>query len=131
MSTILSASRGDVDSDIALLTTENDKVVLMFSGARCPPCKKLYPVFNLLAQSMPDIKFVKVDVEEFAQASSDFGITCMPTFLFYCHGHCVGKIEGGSSNALQAACADLNDKRIAPQAGGGGSLLQKYAPKSV
>jgi hypothetical protein len=57
------------------------------------------------------------------QASNDFDIKRMPTFLFYAQGRCVNKIEGGAADLLTKAVYDLAQTQSEE------SLLDKYAAK--
>jgi thiol-disulfide isomerase/thioredoxin len=49
---------------------------------RCPPCKRIAPVFEKLAGEHKDIKFVKIDIDELADSAQHAGITSVPTFQF-------------------------------------------------
>lgn len=44
------------------------------------------PKFEEMAQQFTDVIFLKVDVDENEEVASDYGISCMPTFIFVKNG---------------------------------------------
>merc|ERR1712230_83825 len=66
------------------LADAGDKLVVVdFTATWCGPCQRIAPVFAKLAEEMPDVVFVKVDVDENDETASACGIQSMPTFQFY------------------------------------------------
>ena len=49
--------------------------------------------------------FVKIDVDDNAEASQAAGITCMPTFQFYKGGNKVDELQGASIDRLKEMIA--------------------------
>ena len=39
-----------------------------------------------MSKEMPDVVFIKVDVDECEDVASDYNISCMPTFLYLKNG---------------------------------------------
>merc|ERR1711869_46266 len=75
------ATKADFDK---CLTDAGDKLVVVdFTATWCGPCQRIAPVFAKLAEEMPDIVFVKVDVDENEETAGACGIQAMPTFQFY------------------------------------------------
>lgn len=60
----------------------------------CPYCKMLKPVFELVAENYPAIKFVKINVDEEPELASRYGIQGIPVIKFFCEGREVGEIVG-------------------------------------
>ena len=54
-----------------------------------------------------DVVFIKVDVDENAEASEAAGIECMPTFQFYKAGAKVDELRGADLEGLKAKVAAL------------------------
>ena len=60
----------------------NDKVIFDFYAEWCGPCKSLAPILKKV-EGATDIKVVKVDVEKEADLAQLFGISSVPTMVFY------------------------------------------------
>ena len=67
--------------DNALKSAKN--VIVDFSAVYCRPCQLLFPKFEKLAETEPDIKFYKTDVDKEPELVEKYRIKCMPTFLFF------------------------------------------------
>ena len=65
-------------------------VLLDFWAAWCGPCRMIAPILDELAVENPDVKIVKVNVDEEPELANQFGITSIPA-LFVMNG---GKITG-------------------------------------
>ena len=58
-------------------------VLVDFFATWCGPCKMLSPVLEEVANENPDLKVLKVDVDEVGALAARFGIQAIPTlFLF-------------------------------------------------
>ena len=82
--------------------------VVDFTATWCGPCQRIAPVFAKLAEEMPDIVFVKVDVDENEETAGACGISCMPTFQFYKGGEKVHEFSGASEEKIREALAQYN-----------------------
>jgi thioredoxin 1 len=70
-------------------------VMVDFSATWCGPCRRLAPVVEELAREHAGkIKVVKLDIDENAQAAAQYGITGVPTLLFFMGGAVVGRLMG-------------------------------------
>lgn len=59
-------------------------IVLYFTATWCNPCKMIWPkVRELSNKHKNSILFVKIDVDEFEDLSSECDVNSMPTFQFY------------------------------------------------
>merc|ERR1712023_434740 len=72
--------------DKALADAGDKLVVVDFTATWCGPCQRIAPVFQKLAEEMPDVVFVKVDVDENEETAGECGIQAMPTFQYYKNG---------------------------------------------
>lgn len=86
-------------------------VAVDFFATWCPPCKAIAPVYEKLAAKHAadgHFAFAKVNVEEAVDAAQKYGVTAMPTFLFFKEGKQVKvngqlDIKGANPPALTAA----------------------------
>ena len=53
----------------------------MFSAAWCSPCKQAKPVFQQLKETIKDVEFEIVDIDEQHEMAQDFDIRGVPTFM--------------------------------------------------
>ncbi|KAJ8614034.1 hypothetical protein CTAYLR_009611 [Chrysophaeum taylorii] len=85
-----------------------DKIVVIdFSATWCGPCKMIGPAFASLAQQMPEVGFVKVDVDEVPEASAEYDVSALPTFVFLKEGAEVARFSGASLSKLRDTLADV------------------------
>ncbi|KAL7941321.1 thioredoxin-like protein [Trichoderma barbatum] len=105
------------------LLASNTYVAIDFFADWCPPCKAIAPVYQSLADKHTADKylaFAKVNVDHVQDVAARYGITAMPTFLFFKDGQQVavnGKamIQGADPRSLGAAAEKLSglaQKRI-------------------
>ena len=64
------------------LTNENKNVVIDFYASWCGSCKMLAPIFENVAATTQNVKFVKVNVDEATELASLFGIQSIPTMIY-------------------------------------------------
>ncbi|KAF9970026.1 hypothetical protein BGZ73_007400 [Actinomortierella ambigua] len=76
------------------------KVIIDFYADWCGPCKIIAPKYNDLATKYPDIKFLKVNVDDLNASSEKAGVRAMPTFQTYHNGEKVGEALGANPAAL-------------------------------
>lgn len=70
-------------------------VVVDFYASWCGPCKRLSPMLDRLAAPLtPQVKFVKVNVDEAAALARRFDIQGIPTLLFFQTGRVVDRMVG-------------------------------------
>lgn len=69
--------------DYSRYLTNNLYVVANFSASFCKPCKEISPFIEELTIIYPNIKFLKVDIEDGSEISDYFNISSIPYFKFY------------------------------------------------
>ncbi|KAI5319672.1 hypothetical protein L3X38_039380 [Prunus dulcis] len=77
-------------------------MVIDFTASWCGPCRFIAPFLAELAKKLPNVIFVKVDVDELKSVAQDWAVEAMPTFMFLKEGKIVGQ-SGGSKERRAAA----------------------------
>ena len=74
---------------------ESDQLVLVdFFTKWCSPCKRMIPILEQLANDNPQVKVVKIDVEENISTGVKFDISSVPTLIFLKDGSEIKRIVG-------------------------------------
>ena len=77
---------------------ESDKPVLMdFWASWCGPCRMVLPIIDEIAEENPDIKVVKVNVDEEIELASQFGVMSIPALFVMKNGEIVNQAVGAKS----------------------------------
>lgn len=69
-------------------------VVIDFWAAWCGPCRMLSPIIDQLDESVKNVKFCKVNVDEEAELSRKFGVMSIPTVVFMIDGNIAQTLVG-------------------------------------
>ncbi|ODV78055.1 thioredoxin [Suhomyces tanzawaensis NRRL Y-17324] len=86
--------------------------VIDFYATWCGPCKALEPIFDMLAQRVPEVQFGRVDVDAAQDVAGEYGITAMPTCLFFKDGQKVDTIIGANPPKLVELIQKHGDVKI-------------------
>lgn len=73
---------------------QNGNVLVDFYATWCGPCQMLTSVLEEFSQQFPNVKVVKVDVDQFAELARSHGIMSVPTLELYQNGLLVKKEIG-------------------------------------
>ncbi|KXJ86974.1 thioredoxin-like protein [Microdochium bolleyi] len=120
--------------ELDTVLASNTYVVVDFYADWCPPCRAIAPVFSKLADEHTlkgKLAFAKVNVDHVNDVAGRYGVSAMPTFVFFANGkpqavdaadvkrgqsvvadssgH-VEKIRGADPMALKAVVAALSAK---------------------
>jgi len=94
MTTKLIIEGTDKNFDDEVIKSEIPTVV-DFWASWCAPCKALVPTLEAVAKAYTDkVKVVKVDIERHQKVTQKFGISSIPTLLFFKDGEVRGQIVG-------------------------------------
>ena len=69
-------------------------VLIDFFATWCGPCKMLSPVIEQVEREKPELKVVKVDVDEAPQIAVQYGIQAIPTLFLLKDGKMVDQRMG-------------------------------------
>ena len=76
------------------LVSGKNLVAADFWAPWCPYCMRLKPIFESIASKYPEIRFVKINVDEQQELASRYGIRGIPIIKFFCEEKEVGEIVG-------------------------------------
>ena len=98
-----------LNSDNFDKTVNSDKPVLVdFWATWCGPCRMLGPTIEALAEEMGDKALVcKLDVDQAPEIADEFGITAVPTLIFFRKGQKIGTSPMASKDELKARLEQL------------------------
>ncbi|KAI8915715.1 thioredoxin-like protein, partial [Gorgonomyces haynaldii] len=74
--------------------------VVDFWAEWCGPCKAVAPRFEQLSKEHTQVQFLKVNVDEQQEISSQHQIRAMPTFLFFKQGKLLDTVVGADINKI-------------------------------
>ncbi|KAB2044883.1 hypothetical protein ERO13_D01G101800v2 [Gossypium hirsutum] len=80
-------------------------VVVDFTASWCGPCRFISPILVDLAKKLPNVIFLKVDVDELNTVAQEWAIEAMPTFVFLKEGTIIDKVVGARKEELQQKIA--------------------------
>ena len=65
------------------MKSNGDKLLVDFFASWCGPCKMLIPRLELLETQYPNVKFVKLDVDENREYAMEMGLRSVPTVQIF------------------------------------------------
>eukprot|EP00041_Stephanoeca_diplocostata_P007088 m.97728 g.97728 ORF g.97728 m.97728 type:complete len:207 (-) comp16727_c0_seq1:87-707(-) len=97
--------------ELTTLVSENKKTgkTVYWTATWCGPCKQISPEFEKLAKEYEEMDFAKVDIDEVSDAAKSAGITSVPTFQFFKHGHFLGQFSGADVDKLKSYVRQVDD----------------------
>jgi len=101
MSSLIHSVVDKDDYDTQLKEAGSKLVVVDFYATWCGPCKMIAPKLDEMASQFTDVIFLKVDVDDCEEVASQYGISCMPTFMFIKKTEKVAEFSGANADKLR------------------------------
>lgn len=97
---VLTITKDNFNSEVV----NSDKTVLLdFWATWCGPCQMLAPIVHDFAESHPEIKVGKIDVDAESALAAQFGIMSIPTLIVFKNGKIANQAIGyQSADQLEA-----------------------------
>eukprot|EP00249_Psilotum_nudum_P034678 c54055_g1_i1 orf=133-474(-) len=85
--------------------TQSKLIVVDFTATWCGPCRIMAPFFVELSIKYSDVVFLKVDVDQLEDVTTQWNVQAMPTFILIKDGEEVGRIVGSDKQELERKLA--------------------------
>lgn len=69
-------------------------VLVDFYAVWCGPCKMMHPIIDSVAEENPNVKVLKVNVDENEELAREYGIMTIPTIILFKDGQIKEKNVG-------------------------------------
>ncbi len=93
------ASDANFDQEVV---KANSLVLVDFWAEWCGPCRAISPILDMISESTPQVKIVKVNIDENPATPSRFGVRSIPTLLLFKNGQVVAtKVGALPKNLLE------------------------------
>lgn len=99
---------GPINNDFDALINENEVVFVDFWAQWCAPCKQFSKIYEQVASQFPDIKFIKINIEEQKDLAQYFEVRSIPHLMVFKEGIVIYSDAGSISES--------NLKELAQQA---------------
>ncbi len=73
---------------------KNKLVLVDFYAVWCGPCKMMHPILEQVKDIYPDLKIIKVNVDEHEDLTRQYGVMSIPTLLLFKDSSVVEKNVG-------------------------------------
>ena len=94
---VMNIGKNDFENEVI----KSDKKVLVdFFASWCGPCRMLAPIISEIANERPDVKVVKINVDEEPELSEKYGIMSIPTLLVFEDGVVVDHLTGARPKSV-------------------------------
>jgi thioredoxin 1 len=78
----------------AEVLSDKGKVLVDFYADWCGPCKMLGPILEEISKETPDLKIVKINVDEAQKIAQQYGVMSIPTVYLFDGGVKAGRFVG-------------------------------------
>ena len=96
------------DANFQAEVIESDAPVLVdFWAPWCGPCRVVAPVLEEIASERPDLRIVKLNVDDNQQTAAAFDVLSIPTLILFKNGQVAKKVIGAYPKKRLEAWAEL------------------------
>ncbi len=83
--------------DFEQLVGGKQLTIIDFSASWCMPCRMLAPILNQVADTMTDVKFFNLDIDDSEDIAKRYRIFSVPTLLAFKEGKVIDTMVGLNS----------------------------------
>lgn len=76
--------------------SEADYAIIDCYGENCVACVMLEPVYDGVADEMSGVAFGRINISLYSEIADTYGISAMPTLLYFRHGEMVDQTIGNT-----------------------------------
>ena len=87
-----------------------EKIILKLGTVWCGPCKVLHPILDSLQKNNPDLKIIKVNVDESSALTTEFGIRNIPSVVIFKGEEEIERISGAQHESKFQEIIDSHKK---------------------
>lgn len=69
--------------ELMIKQADNEKILVDFYAEWCGPCKTLIPRLEKIETTYPDVKFVKINIDDNMEYVTNMGIRSVPTVMVF------------------------------------------------
>lgn len=74
--------------------SKSEYAIIDCYGDYCAACLILEPIYDAVADEMPEIAFGRINISHYPEIAEEYGITAMPTLLYFRNGELVNQSIG-------------------------------------
>lgn len=94
------------EEQLKKLQKNGDKLLVDFWAPWCVPCKQLIPRLENLEKKYPNVKFVKINVDENSDFSLNLNIRTVPTVIIYDGENVINRSTGSNQDIVYTNILD-------------------------
>ncbi|XP_074275722.1 thioredoxin O2, mitochondrial-like [Silene latifolia] len=102
-------SENQLSESLRKATDDSFPSIFYFTAEWCGPCRFLWPDIKKLSESLPDVTFYKIDIDEVGTGPTvhKFCISSVPTLHFFKDGKKAAEVVGADSRKIKDITSTL------------------------
>eukprot|EP00834_Sanchytrium_tribonematis_P004651 NODE_241_length_11910_cov_1.082381.p5 type:complete len:265 gc:universal NODE_241_length_11910_cov_1.082381:4886-4092(-) len=97
------------DEFYSFIGKSSGAVLVDFYTSWCGPCKAIQPHLESLVPKHPNVKFIKINIDNFKEIAEQYQIKSIPTFITFNNGKVVGTVSGANPPAIDQLLIKLSE----------------------